>query len=75
MFELIVSPGARADLIAQWDFFADDAGNLALADRYVACAEATFKKLARTPGLATPACTSHQWICSSPPSASITTWL
>ena len=70
MFELIVSPGARAELIAQWDFFADDAGNLALADRYVACAE-----LAHTPGLATPACTSHQWICSSPPSASITTWL
>lgn len=51
MFELIVSPGARADLIAQWDFFADEVGNLALADRFVACAEATFKKLARTPGL------------------------
>lgn len=51
MFELIVSPSARADLIAQWDFFADEAGNLALADRFVACAEATFKKLACTPGL------------------------
>ena len=51
MFELIVSPGARADLIAQWDFFADDVGNLALADRFAVCAEATFKKLARTPGL------------------------
>jgi toxin ParE1/3/4 len=51
MPEVLVSPAARADLIAQWDFFADDVGNPALADRFVACAEATFKKLARTPSL------------------------
>src|SRR5579871_2370001 len=51
MAELIVSPAARADLIAQWDFFADEVGDMALADRYIACAEATFRKLANTPGL------------------------
>ena len=51
MLELIVAPAARADLLAQWDFYADDVGDPNLADRFVACAETTFKKLARTPGL------------------------
>ena len=51
MLELIVAPAARADLLAQWDFSADDMGNLDLADRFVACVESTFKKLALTPGL------------------------
>ena len=51
MLELIVAPAARADLLAQWDFSADDVGNLDLADRFVACVESTFKKLALTPGL------------------------
>ena len=51
MPEVLVSPAARADLIAQWDFFADDVGNPALADRFVGSAQATFNKLARSPGL------------------------
>ena len=54
MSELIVAPAARADLIAQWDFYDDDVGNPDLADRFVACAETTFKKPARTPGLGRP---------------------
>lgn len=33
---------ARADLIAQWDFYNEDVGNPDLADRFVACAETTF---------------------------------
>ena len=54
MAELIVAPSARADLRAPWDFYADEAGDPDLADRFVARAEATFKKLARTPGLGRP---------------------
>ncbi len=54
MAELIVAPSARADLLAQWDFYADEVGDPDLADRFVARAEATFKKLARTPGLGRP---------------------
>src|SRR5712672_3469015 len=51
MADLIVAPAARADLLAQWDFYADDVGNPDLADRFLACAESTFKKLARMPTL------------------------
>lgn len=54
MHELIVAPSARADLLAQWDFYADDVGDPNLADRFVARAESTFKKLVRTPGLGRP---------------------
>lgn len=54
MPELIVAPAARADMLAQWGFYTDDVGDLDLADRFVACAESTFKKLARTPGLGRP---------------------
>jgi len=38
MLELIVAPAARADLLAQWEFYADDVGNPDLADRFVASA-------------------------------------
>lgn len=51
MPELIVAPSARADLLAQWDYFADELGDPDLGDRFVSCAELTFTKLARTPGL------------------------
>ena len=51
MADSLVSPAARADLVAQWVFYADDVGNPELADRFAACAESTFKKLAHTPGL------------------------
>ena len=54
MAETLLSPEARADLIAQSDYFADELGNPALAVRFECCAEATFKKLARTPGLGRP---------------------
>ena len=54
MSELIVAPAARADLLAQWDFYADEVGRPDLGDRFFVCAEATFKKLARTPGLGPP---------------------
>ena len=54
MSELIVAPSARADLLAQWDFYADDVGRPDLADRFTARAESTFKNLARTPGLGRP---------------------
>jgi toxin ParE1/3/4 len=54
MAELIVAPAARADLLSQWIFYADDVGNPELADRFMACAETTFKKLAREPGLGRP---------------------
>ncbi len=54
MVELIVAPAARADLLAQWDFYADEVGRPDLGDRFFLCAEATFKKLARTPGLGRP---------------------
>ena len=33
MAELIVAPAARADLLSQWNFYADDVGNLELAVR------------------------------------------
>ena len=49
MSELIVAPAARADLLAQWDFYADEAGRPDLGDRFFACAEVTFEKLGRTP--------------------------
>jgi toxin ParE1/3/4 len=52
--EIIVAPSARTDLLAQWDFYADEVGDPDLADRFVASAEASFKKLARTPGLGRP---------------------
>ncbi len=54
MPELIVAPAARADLLAQWDYYADEVGRPDLADRFVAQAEVTFKSLARTPGLGRP---------------------
>ena len=54
MPELIVAPAARADLLAQWDYFADEVGNPDLADRFFARAQLTFKSLARTPGLGRP---------------------
>ena len=54
MAETLLSPEARADLIAQSDYFDHELGNPALAVRFEACAEATFKKLARTPGLGRP---------------------
>lgn len=54
MAELIVAPAARADLLSQWNFYADDVGNPELADRLMASAETTFKKLARSPGLGRP---------------------
>ena len=54
MPELIVAPSARADLLAQWDFYADETGDLNLADRFVANAKITFTQLAQTPGLGRP---------------------
>ena len=54
MAEFLVAPAARADLLSQWNFYADDVGDPELADRFVACAEATFKRLARAPGLGRP---------------------
>ena len=54
MAELIVAPAARADLLAQWDYFSDEVGNRELADRFVKSAESTFKSLLQTPGLGRP---------------------
>lgn len=51
MPEALVSPAARADLISQCDYFANEVGKPALADRFAANVETTFKKLALTPGL------------------------
>jgi len=59
MVEVIVAPAARADLLAQWDYYADDVGDAVLADRFVARAETSFKKLARTPGLGRPRSFRH----------------
>ena len=53
MPDLIVSPAARADLLAQWDYFAEEVEDVDLADRFLA-AEQTFRNLARTPGLGPP---------------------
>src|SRR5690606_36944696 len=52
--ELIIAPAARADLLAQWHYYMDEVGLPELADRFTAQAEATCKKLARTPGLGRP---------------------
>lgn len=54
MSEPLVAPLARADLFAQWDYFSDVAGDPDLADRFVACAERTFRILHQTPGLGRP---------------------
>lgn len=54
MPELIVAPAARADLLAQWNYYADEVGRPDLADRFTAQAEITFKKLVRVPGLGRP---------------------
>ena len=54
MPELIVAPSARADLLAPWDYFADEVGRPDLGDRFVSSAELTFTNLARTPGLGRP---------------------
>lgn len=54
MLELIIAPSARADLLAQWSYFADEVGNPDLGDRFVACAELTFRHLVETPGLGRP---------------------
>ena len=59
MAEVIVAPAARADLLAQWDYFADEVGRADLADRFVSCAEVTFKQLAETPGLGRPRTFRH----------------
>ena len=68
MVEIIIAPTARADLLAQWDFYADDVGNPDLADRFVVCAELSFKKLARASGLGRP----HPF--SSPKTKSLRSW-
>jgi plasmid stabilization system protein ParE len=57
--ELVITPSARADLLAQWDYYAEEVGRPDLADRFTAQAEATCKKLARTPGLGRPRSFSH----------------
>ena len=59
MPELIITPAARADLLAQWDYYADEVGQPDLADRFTAQAESTFKKLAHTPGLGRPRSFGH----------------
>ena len=51
MSELFVAPAARADVFAQWDYFAVDVGQPDLADRFIACVELTFTNLGRMPGL------------------------
>lgn len=68
MPELIVAPAARADLLAQWEFYADDVGNPNLADRFVASARTTFEKLARTPGL------GHRRQFRSPKAKNLRSW-
>jgi toxin ParE1/3/4 len=52
--ELVIAPAARADLFAQWNYFAGEVGRPDLADRFTARAEATFKKLLRNTGLGRP---------------------
>jgi toxin ParE1/3/4 len=52
--ELVIAPAARADLLAQWNYFAEEVGRPDLADRFTARAEARFKKLLRTPGVGRP---------------------
>jgi toxin ParE1/3/4 len=51
MPNLIVAPAARADIQAQWDYFADNLGRPDLADRFLVRAEITFDKLTTSPGL------------------------
>ena len=59
MAEVVLAPAACADLLAQWDYYADDVGDPDLADRFLARAETTFKKLARTPGFGRPRSFRH----------------
>lgn len=51
MPDLLVSPAARADLLAQWHNFALEVANLELADRYIQSVEQTFGTLQRTPAI------------------------
>ena len=38
-------------MLAIWNYFAVEVGDVDLADRFSACAKETFEALARTPGL------------------------
>ena len=58
MAKIIVSPGARADLFAQWHYFAIEVANIDLADRYIQSIEQTFETLKRSPGIGPPYKTS-----------------
>lgn len=54
MGDLIVSPAARADLLAQWGYFADEVQDIDLADHFLRATEQTFRTLARSPGMGRP---------------------
>ncbi len=51
MGKIVFAPAAQADLVAQWDFYADEVGDVDLADRFVRSVEQTAQKLARNPEL------------------------
>ena len=51
MADYLIAPGARLDLQDVWLYFADEVGNVNLADRFSARAQLTFARLARSPGL------------------------
>lgn len=50
MSAYLLSDAARDDLLAIWDYLAEEAGS-AIADRMMADLEAAMRKLARAPGL------------------------
>src|SRR5262249_16232259 len=54
MSRCIIAPAARLDLLAIWNYFSEEVGNIDLADRFRACAEETFAALVRVPGLGRP---------------------
>jgi plasmid stabilization system protein ParE len=49
--EIIVSPAAQADLVAQWDYFANELRRPDLGDRFILSAELSFTSMARDPDL------------------------
>lgn len=51
MSRYLIAPAARLDLLAIWNYFALEIGDIDLADRFSASAKKTFEVLARAPGL------------------------
>ncbi len=54
MSQFTISPAAKLDIMGIWTYFADEIGNVELADRFAECAEAAFSDLARSPAMGRP---------------------